>query len=237
MGSLASFGVRSCNQANFKRTEGLSGECHGHWHGNSLVMLVVGIVNAPLAHGKTSQLRFSLEETSDADIDLVTATRGGQAASYPVSPYRSNGDQEIVISGRALSRSDNQPVPHARLNLTISGGGFERTTPIVSDDQGAFRFVHTPQAGESGEYRVRVVHPDLSDWPVGAYFVISRLTINPTEINIHIPKNYTQKAKVAVTAGDGTTARNLRLVYQAANQKGMALAPGSMWTSARPSRA
>ncbi len=164
--------------------------------------------------GVTSTLKLNLLETSYfAEVN-------------PVTPYRSNGEQEIVISGRALARLDNQPVPLAKLNIVIHANGFERTIPIVTDDHGAFRYAYMPQPGDSGEHRVRVVHPDLSDQPVGAYFVITRLRVPPAEININIPKNYTQSAKVTVIAGEGTTAKNLRLAYRAEDQEGQTLAPG-----------
>ena len=175
--------------------------------------------------GVTSTLKLNLLETSYfAEVN-------------PVTPYRSNGEQEIVISGRALARLDNQPVPLAKLNIVIHANGFERTIPIVTDDHGAFRYAYMPQPGDSGEHRVRVVHPDLSDQPVGAYFVITRLRVTPAEININIPKNYTQSAKVTVIAGEGTTAKNLRLAYRAEDQEQTPWPRASTWTRGNPWRA
>ncbi|MEW5801617.1 MAG: Ig-like domain-containing protein [bacterium] len=151
-------------------------------------------------------------------ISLVDTSYYGEVIT--VTPEVSNGNQDIVITGRAVERSTLQSLPGVPLNLTVSVKGFDRNYQILTDEAGAFTFAFSPLAGESGRYQVRVTHPDLRDRPVQKQFVINRIAITPATINLNIPRNFTQNVSIQVNAGDGTSVDNLRLVYHELNQPG-----------------
>jgi len=79
------------------------------------------------------------------------------------------------------------PLPEVPLNLVISVGGFERTQRIYTQSDGTFSFTFTPMPGESGLYKVGVVHPDLLDRPLHGEFLIRRVSVTPTTVNLSIP--------------------------------------------------
>ena len=166
-------------------------------------------------HGQPDYIWISgLDATND--ISLKDTAYYGEIIS--ISPESSPGDEDIIITGRAIDRSTGAPMPSAALNLVITVSGFERTNKIFTDDTGNFTFAFKPLAGESGIYKVRAVHPEVLDKPVQGQFVISKLSINPMAINLNLPKNYEQTANIRVTTGDGTIAHNLRLAYEEHDQ-------------------
>ena len=166
-------------------------------------------------HGQPDYVWTSgLDATND--ISLKDTAYYGEIIS--ITPQSSTGDEDILITGRAINRSTSLPMPSAPLNLVITVSGFERTYKIFTDGTGNFTFAFKPLTGESGIYKVRAVHPEVFDKPVQGQFVISRLSINPTTINLNIPKNYEQTANIQVTTGDGTIAHNLRLAYEEHDQ-------------------
>lgn len=61
-------------------------------------MLVVDLINEPLEWGKTSLVRFTLENTGAANIDLVVATKSGQAASTEVSFSLLDSDGNVITT-------------------------------------------------------------------------------------------------------------------------------------------
>ncbi|MCP4688658.1 MAG: hypothetical protein GY859_11450, partial [Desulfobacterales bacterium] len=119
------------------------------------------------------------------------------------------------------------------LDLVITVKGFERKIPVFTDDYGVFAHIFTPLSGESGVYSVRAMHPDRLDRPIHGNFIIDRVKINPTAINLSIPRNYPKTVTIRAVAGGGTTANNLRLVFAAEDQpdgvlpEGVHLTPGS----------
>jgi RHS repeat-associated protein len=142
-------------------------------------------------------------------VTLIDTSYYGEVTN--ITPEVSKGDEDIVITGRAVDRASGAPLAGAPLNLVISVSGFERKYEVVTDETGAFTHRFTPLAGEAGVYTVRAVHPDLLDKPVQGRFVINRVSITPAIINLDIPKNYEQKIDIRVRAEKGTTLSNLRL--------------------------
>ncbi len=47
----------------------------------------------------------------------------------------------------------------------------------------------------------------ILDRPVQDGFVINRLSVSPTTINLNIPRSYTKTVNIMISAGAGTTAR------------------------------
>ncbi|MFZ2039424.1 MAG: hypothetical protein WAV08_01935, partial [Desulfobacterales bacterium] len=164
-------------------------------------------------------------------VTLTDAAYLGEVTG--ISPEISTGDQAVVISGRALARGTGDPMPHVPLRLVITLNGFERSFAVFTAADGAFAYSFTPLAGEGGTYSVRAVHPDVTDRPLQAQFVISKLAVTPTAATLNIPKNYPQDITLQAAAGDGSEIRNLQLVWAATDQpegvfpQGIHLTPGA----------
>jgi hypothetical protein len=117
-----------------------------------------------------------------------------------VSPAVSTGDQEVVITGQAVSTADGTPVPDAALNLVITLDGFERNIAVTTDTDGAFSHTFTPLPTEAGIYTVAALYPDTLERPTQSTFTVSKIDIQPSRIRLNMPKNYQQSIPVKVTA-------------------------------------
>ncbi len=169
----------------------------------------VEVDRAYYRYGRPEQVT-SPGTSARAVASLTEVSYDGVIAS--ALPAVSNGDQPVVISGRAVaSPGGTVPVPNVALRLGISSGGFERVNQVTTDDAGNFSFRFQPLATEAGRYSVWVSHPDLLLKTPQATFVISRVTMEPGTASIRVPRNYTQRIVPVVRAGEGTTATNLRL--------------------------
>lgn len=86
---------------------------------------------------------------------------------------------------------------------------------VETDEVGAFSDTFTPLEGESGSFQVRVVNPDLLDKPVQVTFVITRVIIDPTNLNLRLPRNYEQEMPITISSGVSTELNNLQLFFAA----------------------
>ncbi len=172
--------------------------------------------------GQADQVNISGLSVSNT-ISLKDTAYYGEITA--ITPESSTGE-DVIITGRAVDRTTSLPMPSVPLNLVITVSGFERTNKIVTDSQGNFSFIFKPLTGESGIYTVRAVHPDVFDKPVQGQFTISKLSINPTTINLNISRNYEQSANIQVTSSEGTIVHNLRLVYEEQDQTSGVFPPG-----------
>ena len=159
---------------------------------------------------------------------VVLTDTSYKGAFTAVSPLTSSGNQPIIITGRSMDRSTPPlPVAAVPLKLVISTNGFERQFTVYTDSNGDFSYSFTPLSGESGIYKVSVLHPDLLERPEQGQFVINRLSVSPTDIKLNIPYNYAQNINLRVTAGPGDgTVQEVRLVYDAIDQAGGLLPNG-----------
>ena len=151
-------------------------------------------------------------------IAMVDTAYYGEVAT--MVPQTSTGDQDISITGHALDRVSGDPMANVPLNLVITVNGFERSTRVYTGDDGIFNHHFKPLIGESGVYTVRAVHPDRTDKPVHGQFVINRVSVTPTAINLQVPKNYSKTVSIRVDTGEGTAVNNLRLEYNREDQPG-----------------
>ena len=172
-----------------------------------------------------TQLHYHLGQDDQVDmpgpsarrtVPLLEVSYRGEIQS--ITPALSYGDQDIVIIGRAIDRQTGNPLPQVALKLVITVDGFERSIDVFTDATGSFSYTFKPLPGEAGIYQVAAVHPDLVERPVQGTFTISRLSVSPTAINLTLLRNYQQTLPLRVTAGAGTTASNVRLLYEAAEQ-------------------
>ncbi|MCP4689684.1 MAG: hypothetical protein GY859_16645, partial [Desulfobacterales bacterium] len=125
-------------------------------------------------------------------------------------------------------------MPEVPLNLVITVKGFEREYTVYSGEDGAFSHTFSPLPNESGVYNVRAVHPDLLDRPIHGQFVINRLSVSPTAINLNMPRSYTKTIDIRAAAGAGTVLNNIRLVYAAEDQTNGVFPSGIHLTTGAP---
>ncbi|MDO8933222.1 MAG: hypothetical protein Q7U97_12570, partial [Rhodocyclaceae bacterium] len=187
------------------------------------VIVQLDIAKIHYHYGQTEQVSIDGLSTT-RQISLIDTSYYGGIVS--ITPESSTGDQDIIITGQAVDRSTGLLLPKVPLNLVISLAGFERTYSVYTNDSGEFSYSFMPMSGESGIYTVRAVHPDLLDKPVQGQFVINKINISPSIINLNIPRNYGKDISIQVTTGTGTSVNNLRLVYEALDQSEGALLQG-----------
>jgi len=151
-------------------------------------------------------------------LALIDTAYSGEVVT--ITPATSNGGEDIHMTVRAVERATQQPLAGVPLDLVISVSGFDRSYQIVTGSDGTFTYTFTPLSGESGLYTVRAVHPALLDRPVQGTFVITRVSVSPSTINLDLPQNYEKSLSFQVTTGEGTELHNLHLEYAAADQPG-----------------
>ncbi|MBU0678613.1 MAG: hypothetical protein KJ626_10905, partial [Verrucomicrobia bacterium] len=147
-----------------------------------------------------------------------------------VAPRSSVGNEPIIVTGHAVSRETGLPKVNAPLDLAVSVRGFERHYDLWTDLNGGFSHTFEPMPGESGQYRVWAVHPDLNDKPVQDSFTINRVVVSPALYNVKYPILTTQALNVDVTTGEGTAVNNLHLEYLSEDQPA-AIAPTGVFVT------
>ncbi len=152
---------------------------------------------------------------SETQVTLVDTAYYGEVTS--VTPAVSYGDVDVVIAGRALDRASQQALPNSRLKLILNQEGFERTVNVTTDGVGQFTYRLAPSPSDGGLYKVAAVHPDVSDRPEQRAFVINRVRVTPVW-KVSVPPNYPYTIPLKVAAGPGTSANNLRLVFNPLSQ-------------------
>jgi RHS repeat-associated protein len=173
--------------------------------------------------GKDDQVKMTGLSTTH-EVSMADTSYYGEVVS--ITPEQSTGDVPIEIKVRAMERATSQPMPNVPLSLVITVSGFERKYSLYTGADGIAIYSFTPLASEAGIYYVRAMHPDLLDKPVMGQFVISRVAISPTTINLAIPYNYTKSMQVTVTTSEGTELEDLRFIYDEADQPQGAFMPG-----------
>jgi hypothetical protein len=153
---------------------------------------------------------------ASTQVTLLDPSYTGQLVS--ITPESSFGDQNIDIQGLAVVPGTTAAVPNAPLDLVLRVRGFERVFRVATDANGGFDFVYTPDKGVPGVYAVSVIHPDLRTRPEQGHFTINSIVVSPTRFQVRIPKNYQAHFDVNVSAGEGTTAQQVRLQYRAEDQ-------------------
>lgn len=174
----------------------------------------------------------------------IASLTGRQATSLIDTPYYgeitsitpaiSFGDQDIVIVGRAIARNNLQPLANVSLKLVFSVNGFERKFDVFTDATGGFTYTYKPTAADGGSYKVSILHPDILVRPVHGQFVINSVVVSPTTYKLTNPRNYPFTIKFRATAGEGTTATNVRAVYEAQYQPSGSLPQGINVTAGVP---
>jgi hypothetical protein len=191
-------------------------------------------VNVPAASPAAIRVKLEVDKLryhSGQEDEILIAGRGSEKTvsladtAYlgeitDVTPISSFGDQNIVITGRALERRDGAPapLPSTRLKLVLNQQGFERSFSVVTDGNGVCTYTFKPTFSDAGLYKLSAVHPDVTDRPEQKAFTINRVTVGPTPFRLEVPRNYPFSIPLTARAGVGTSANNLRLVLDAASQ-------------------
>ncbi|MEJ2406518.1 MAG: right-handed parallel beta-helix repeat-containing protein [Candidatus Thiodiazotropha sp.] len=166
--------------------------------------------------GQADHLAIAGTATSQ---DGVLSDTAYTASIDSITPASSYGDEPIMISGQALERGTAQLLAQVPVKLVIVANGFERQTEVTTDSSGNYQYQFDPLPAESGIFTVSAIHPDILARPGQGQFTINRVLVKPTTLRLSLPKNYEQSFNVIqATTGEGTTATNLRLVYDAADQ-------------------
>ena len=154
--------------------------------------------------------------SSNQEVSLVNTPYSGSVDS--VSPLNSYGGDDFIISGQAIDRDTGTPVANVPLRIVISNNGFERNFDTLANASGNYSYTFKPLPGEAGNYTVSSIHPDLLERPVHGEFTISRVSLNFSSYNLNTAIDYDQEVKFVAKAHEGTTATNLRFVFDAADQ-------------------
>ena len=153
---------------------------------------------------------------AEKTVSLLDTAYLGEVTS--VSPASSFGDQPVVITGRAVDRASQTPLPNTLLKLVLNQQGFERVLSVLTGSDGTFAYTFTPTVTDVGLYKVSAVHPDINDRPEQKSFTLSRVTVGPSPYTLDVPKNYPFTLPFVAKTGPATTATNLRLALNAASQ-------------------
>ena len=171
------------------------------------------------------KLHYRLETPEAVTINGVNARRTTAILATPysaeiisITPQLSFGDEDVLITGRALDSLTQALVAEVPVTLVLSINGFVRKLGVLTDAQGNFSYTFTPLAGEGGIYKVSSIHPDVLDRPEHGQFTISRVTASPRKFTVRIPRNFEQLVPIKVSSSPGTTASNVHLVYNQADQ-------------------
>ncbi len=128
-------------------------------------------------------------------------------ASTVLPPYDGNATlskskfrRGEVIEIHGYSFDNNKTIiPNKTLKISISSKGFTRNFFVKTDEKGRYNFSFKPTPLEAGRFIVSVTHPDVTALEKDAEFEIIGLYVNPTEVLLEVPINFTSKIPVTVS--------------------------------------
>lgn len=194
------------------------------------IQIGLGIKNFYSNSGNENQIKMNGISTK-RDVLLTETSYYGEIVS--ISPAKSSGKEDIVITGKGVLRASGDPVPDMPLKLYVSLKGFDRSYDILTDKNGDFTYTFKPAENEAGIYYVRVLHPKRIDKPIHGQFEINKL-FAPSVLTYSYPKNYKQTIAIPVELSEGFSATNLRLVRFAPDSGSMEIPDGIHMDEAAP---
>lgn len=100
-------------------------------------------------------------------------------------------EESVVITGQALRRSDDAPLPNTPLRIGFAMGSHRWYEEVLTDGTGSYRFVYSAPQGASGQLSIWAAHPEVVDrldqQTVGFY----RMYVLPRFGDIRMSKNDT----------------------------------------------
>ncbi|MEX2961790.1 fibronectin type III domain-containing protein [Microbulbifer sp. TYP-18] len=175
--------------------------------------------------GKATQVVIEGNGTRTQASLQETAYLGELESVTPAQVY--NSGDAVTITGRAVDRQSAAPMGNVPLSLVMELRGFERNASVITDGSGNFSYSFDPQ-GQSGNWRVSVIHPDSLGRPAQGGFAVLTSSVTPRQLDVNIPRNYTQKMPITITAGHGTELTDVRLVSVAAPDEEQLQIPGGL---------
>ena len=196
--------------------------------------------DVPAAAPDTAQLVLEIDniyrDVGQANVVTLKGTNTTRELSLTSAPYYANnvvitplssfGSQDIVITAQALDTATALPVANVELTVVTHVNGFEKKATVITDNSGNFSYSYVARADESGQYKVSVVHPLSTERPAHGTFLISKVHLNPDEIDLAFPTNYTQSFTTVVSTGEGADFSNVRLELRAEDQPESVLPTG-----------
>src|SRR5262249_38278985 len=107
-----------------------------------------------------------------------------------IAPATVFAGQEVVISGQAVDRNTQTPMPNTQLQIALRLMGYERLISVFTDQTGSFTYRFTPQSAEAGRYSVSVIYPGSSERLEQGIFTVDSIGITPQRYDVRVPRNY-----------------------------------------------
>ncbi|MDZ4336326.1 MAG: hypothetical protein U1A62_21900, partial [Pseudomonas sp.] len=148
---------------------------------------------------------------SSRELTLVETPYYGEISE--ISPQQVQSGDSVTLRGRALQRSDNQPLANVELKLVLSVRGFEQVVTVNTNAEGVFEYQHKTSSSDSGSYQVSLIHPSIQGRPQHGQFLVQGAAFSPASVNTSFPRNYEQTVTIVVEAGHDTPLKNVRLEY------------------------
>jgi hypothetical protein len=102
-------------------------------------------------------------------------------------------DEQIIITGQALRRSDNAPLADTPLRIGFAMGSHQWSEEVVTDGTGAYSFAYDVPNGVAGELVLWAAHPDMVDRLDQNTVSIYRMFVLPRYGDIRMSKNDTYR--------------------------------------------
>jgi len=151
-----------------------------------------------------------------------------------VSPASSSGNENIVITGRAIDSVSLSPLLFVPVNLVIETQGFERSYELYTDGTGTFSYRFEPLPSEAGRYHVSCIHPDVLERPRQAGFSIGRLALAPALVQFKGSVLQDHVVEFSLSASDAALSTNVRFELDPSAQPGGTLPDGLSVTLPAP---
>jgi hypothetical protein len=107
-------------------------------------------------------------------------------------------DDQIIISGQALRRSDGVPLPNTDLHIGFAIGEYRWFEDVTTDGTGAYSLAYDVPDGISGEFAIWAAHPDVVDRLDQTTIGIYRMFVLPRFGDIRMSKNDTYRFSLSL---------------------------------------
>lgn len=107
-------------------------------------------------------------------------------------------DETIVISGKAICRTDGHFVTNAPLQIGFAQDNFRWYEEVMTDENGAYSLSYQVPQGLSGTISIWAAHPDVADRLDQTMVRVYRLFCLPQNAEIRMSKNNTVDAEIAL---------------------------------------
>ncbi|MDP0500164.1 MAG: FG-GAP-like repeat-containing protein [Verrucomicrobiota bacterium JB022] len=114
-----------------------------------------------------------------------------------------SNDELITVTGQALNRDDDTPLPNTALRLGFNVQGFVFHEDVTTDGSGNYSFDYQPPFGIAGRIAIWAAHPEVVDELDQASVTLYRSFIAPARGDIRMSKSDTLDFEVSlINPGD-----------------------------------